>query len=134
MSLGKNLLILLIIALNLNSALANDAVYLEQNQKSPYSGILVPEEKLQELRKSIIELTNQKEINLSLQKSVDLYKQNETLLENKVKTLTDQNNKLAETVYSAKDNSNIEKFAYFFAGAILTGLTSYGIYKAGIAR
>jgi hypothetical protein len=122
-----------IIAIN-NSALAQEAVYLDQNQKAPFSGILIPEDKLQELRKSVLDVSTQKEINLSLQRSVDLYKQNQTLLETKVNTLSDQNNKLSDSLYSARETSNIEKFGYFVAGALLTGLTSYGIYKAGIAR
>lgn len=131
----KNLLILLtIFTVISNSALAEDAVFLEQGQKSPYPGILVPQDTLQELRRSVIELDNEKAINLSLTKSVQLYKDNESLLQTKVNTLTDQNNKLSESLYSAKNTSDLERFAYFAAGAILTGLTSYGIYKAGIAR
>ena len=132
MSLKKILLTLLITSSLSNNALAEEAYYITKGTPAKFDGILVPEDKLQELRKSVIELQNEQMVTKSLQRSVDLYKANEELYNKKVNTLTEQNNNLAEQLYSARETSTWEKILYFGLGAGLTGLASYGIYKAAV--
>lgn len=131
----KSLLIFLIaINLNNNFCYAEDAVYLIKDNPAPFSGILISTDKAQELRKNTLELDIQKQVNLSLTRSIDLYKNNELLYDKKIETLTDYNSKLSEALYKANNGSTVEKIVYFGLGAVLTGFASYGIYKAAVAK
>lgn len=132
MYLMKILLILLISVCLPFNALGDDlAVYLPRGGTTPYAGVLVPTEALQSLRKEVL---NGEYDRKSLEKSLSIYQQSEDLLNKKVSVLSEQNNKLAEQLYSAKDMSTLERMFYFGLGSLLVGGISYGIYQAGIAR
>lgn len=105
-----------------NIAYAEDAVYLPKAQPAPYTGILMPEDEAQQLRKDSIEKD-------SLSKSVDLYKSNELLYAKKIDVLSEQNDKLAKTAFAERNLDTWEKIGYFSLGAVLTGLVAYGIYR-----
>lgn len=133
MSLKKSFLIILIAATT-NNALAEDSLILEKNQPAPYRGVLMPLESVQELRRNSLELDNLKLLNASLDRSIKIHLSNEEILEKKISILTDQNLKLHESVSSARSFSSIERIGYFALGVLVTGLTSYGIYKAAITK
>lgn len=134
MSQLKNWLISLIIISLSNTASAEDAVYLVKGDSAPYAGVLMPLEKVQELRRNIIEFDSVKTLNASLNKSIEIYKTNEALYDKKIEILNNQNLKLSESLYNAHNSSTIEKVLYFSLGALIAGVTSYGIYKAAIAK
>jgi len=119
----KSLSILLIISsLISNLSFAEEAVLLSKGEAAPYSGALLPVDKLQELRKAYLEKD-------SLSRSIELYKSNELLYTKKVDVLSEQNDRLAKTAYEERNMSTLEKIGYFGLGAILTGLVAYGIYR-----
>ena len=136
MQLKKNLLILLIassvLSGNVKADIIPDAYYLTEGEKAQFSGMLIPTETVQELRKSVMELQNQQLVSSSLQKSVDLYKANEELYDVKVTTLSKRNDYLAASLYSAKSTSMWVNAAFFGLGALLTGTLSYGIYTSAV--
>lgn len=113
-----------------NGAFAEeDAVYLEKDKKAPYAGILLPVEKANELRKSLIELDTLKTINESYAKSIQLYKQSEQLTETKYNTLSAQNDKLALALVESRQSSDLQKIVWFGLGVIATGFALYGAKK-----
>lgn len=113
----KKLLIVYVLLVN-NISFAQESVYLNQKDPAPFSGFLLPEEKVKELR------------NDSLEK--DMYKTEGTLKDTQIKLLSDQNDKLAKTLESTSSLSMWEKIGYFAAGVLLTGLAisgAHAIYK-----
>lgn len=131
MSILKILLILLIsVSLPLKALGDDKAIVLNVGQASPYTGVLVPTEALQSLRKDLLDAQAD---NSSFTKSVTLYKQNEDLLNTKVATLQTQNNKLAEQLYSSQSLTTWERVAFFGLGVLVTGAISYGTYRAAIS-
>ena len=132
MSRIKILLIFSIIASLTNNCFADDVTYINKDDKAPYSGFLFTETKTKEIRLQLIDLDTYKSLNSSLTRTVELYKKNEEIDQTKINTLLDQNDKLADSLYSARETSNWEKGLWFFGGAILTGLAFYGasqVYK-----
>lgn len=101
-----------------NICLAQDVIYLDKDSKAPFSGYLLPEEKVKELRNNTIER--------------DLYKTEVDLRERQVKLLNEQNDKLALTLQSTSSLSTWEKVGYFIGGVLITGLAvnlAHQIYK-----
>ena len=120
----KILILLLVISTNLPTlSYSDDAVVLNKDDKAPFRGILLSPKKAAELNDTEIERD-------SLLKSLSLYKNNQELYEKRSSTLLEQNDKLATQLYSARQTSDWEKVLWFGLGAVLTGLTGYGIYRA----
>lgn len=117
MMLQKLLMIFVILSLS-NTVLADDSVYLDKDKPAPYSGYLLPEAKVKELRNSSLER--------------DMYKTTNELKDQQIKLLSDQNNKLATTLESTSNLSTWEKIGCFAGGVLLTGLAiagAHAIYK-----
>lgn len=130
MHLKKILLISLIVVSLPFRALAEDkAVFLEVGVPTPYAGFLLPEGALQSLRKEVLDAEYDK---ASLQKSVGIYQQSEDLLNKKTSVLMEQNNKLADQLYSSQSLSTWERIGYFGLGVIITGAIGYGIYRSAL--
>ena len=131
MYLRKKLSILLILLVSVpSSAFADDsAVSLDQNQKAPFSGILITTDQAQTLRKNTLERDDLKLINDSLNNQIKLYQSNETLYEHKSQILYDQNIKLTESLNTSRESGTLEKIGYFALGALATGLVAYGVYR-----
>lgn len=108
---------------------ADDAIYLNQNDKAPYSGYLLSEDKVKELRNNTIERDGLKTINDSLTKSLTLEQQNNSLKDQKVNLLLDQNDKLAKSAYADRELNTWEKVAYFVGGIVVTGLAIAGVHS-----
>jgi len=107
---------------------AEDAVYLNQNDKAPYSGYLLPQDKLIELRNNTFERDALKGQNDSLNRSLAL--QNDIIghKDEQLKLYSDQNDKLAQTAYRAENMSNLEKLGFIGLGILLTGLAISGVH------
>lgn len=124
-----NTIILLVFISNIS--FAEDKVQeLQIGQISPYTGILMPQSKADQIKMDLINADYNKAVNESLNKSIELYKSNETLYQNKVNVLTDQNNNLAKNLYEERSLSAWEKFGLFGLGILATVGAGFAIKKA----
>ena len=114
--MSKLILVIMLISSSVfaDTSVVQDSVLLNTGDRAPFPGWLAPggEDKLKDYEL----LTD------SLNKSIDLYKANETLYTQKVTILTSQNDNLSKSVYDARNANDIEKFMYFALGVIATGL------------
>lgn len=124
----KSLIVILVLMTNM--VWAEDAVYLDKDQKSPFSGYLLPQEKLVELRNNTLERDTLKVQNASLNRSLTL--QNDIIdhKDQQIKLYSDQNDKLASTAARAESMSTLEKFGLVTLGMVITGLAVYGAHTA----
>lgn len=122
----KNLLTtLLVFLITVNSlARAEDVVVLSKGQAAPFAGVLLPESKANEVYN---EMNRFRLLNESLEKSISIYKENETLYDKKVNMLLEQNDKLAVNLQEARTASNWEKVLWFGLGFLSVGLGIYGV-------
>lgn len=107
----------LILALLLisNLSYAEDSIYLNKGDSSPYSGYLLPEEEVKQLRVNTIER--------------DLYKTTSDLKGQQVQLLTDQNIKFATALESTSSLRTWEKIGYFTAGIVIVVLAIKGAHE-----
>jgi len=105
---------------------AADPVYLNKDDKSPYSGLLFTEQKANEIRRELLDKDYLKLQNDSLNRSLDLYKANEALYGQQKQLLLDQNDKLAKSLYQERNLTNWERVGFFVLGITVTGLAIYG--------
>lgn len=113
----KILVSLYIILFSFN-LMAQDSVWLDKGQNSPFSGYLLHEEEVKILRNNTLER--------------DMYKTTNDFKDQQIKLLSDQNVKLATTLESTSSLSMWEKVGYFTAGILVTGLAvkaAHEIYK-----
>jgi len=107
--------IILTILLISNLSYAQDSIFLDKDKSAPWSGYLLPEEEVKQLRVNTIER--------------DMYKTTNDLKDQQVKLLTDQNVKLATTLESTSSLGMWEKIAYFTAGVLVLGLAVSGAHQ-----
>lgn len=128
--LKKTIALLLIFSTSLNISFAADVVEVKKDQPAPFAGFLFPPEKAQDVKDRLVDADRLKEINESYKRSIELYKDNEKLHEERmVKTMAQADN-LAKNLYEARSTSSLEKFGYFFLGVLGTSLAVYGVKKA----
>lgn len=106
--------LILILSLSI-PAFAEDSIYLEKEQKAPYSGILLPKEKVQELRVNT-------ELKESLERSIILYKQNEEIYQKNQTLLIEQN----QSLIKSRGMTDLEKVLWLVGGVLLTGISVWG--------
>lgn len=126
MTLKKLLIFLLIISSNI--ALADDALYLNKDDKAPFSGYLMPKEKVLDLRNAVLERDTLRLQNDSLNVSLKLQ---DDIIAKKDQQLTlygDQMDKMAKTAYSNESLSTWGKIGYIALGIGLTGLAISGVH------
>jgi len=111
-----------------NQVWAEDSVFLNKDDKAPYSGYLLPKEKVLELRNNTLERDTLKLQNDSLNRSVT---RQDGIIAKKDQQLTlygDQMDKMAQVAYSAQSLNNWEKVGYVALGIIITGLAIKGAH------
>jgi hypothetical protein len=72
-------------------------------------------------------LNKYKLLTASYEKSIELYKSNEELIDRKTKLLLDQNDKLYEMLNKERSRSNWEKIIWFSLGFLSVGMGVYGV-------
>jgi hypothetical protein len=115
----KSLILLIVIA---NNALAQDAQVLLKGTQAPYTGLLIPEDKAVVLYNDV---RKYKLLSESYEKTVEIYKLNESLLNDKSKLLMDRNASLEEGMRKATTISTIEKIGWFALGFLSVLAGSY---------
>lgn len=117
---------LLVLALTIQSALANQSVELDKGQPAPYPGTLLDKEKSKEIRDELIEKDGLVKTNESLNKSINLYKSNEEILGKQKDLLLNQNIELTKVLNDTRSMNGWERVGFFVLGVAVTGLAVYG--------
>ena len=125
----KTFLISLIILSQISIA-DEGVIYLPKETPAPYTGFLFTQEKTKEVRIGLIDRDTYKTLNESLNKTIEMCKDNASIQEKKVNILLTQNDKLSQDLYSARQTSTWENTLWFFGGVVLTGLIFYGTSQA----
>lgn len=121
-----------IIYILLFSFLANaeDATALKKGDKATFDGILISQDKAQEIKNTSVERDNLLQINDSLNKSLILQSQISDLNQQKVNILQDQDTKLAKSLQDSQSMNNWEKIMWFSLGFIIPVAGFYGVRQA----
>ena len=104
-------------------------MFLPKGSTTQYDGFLFDVPRAQELRKIELEHKTYQLLNDSLTTTVN--EQNNIISQNgeKVKLLTDQNDKLAKELMDSRQSSEFTKILWFGLGVIITGAAFYGASK-----
>lgn len=121
----KKMISLLISLIFLTSESKADVTYLLQDTKAPFTGYLFSADKATEMQKELQICDDMKLQIDSFNKSIDLYKANEKLYNDKVNLLTDQNGKLITLVNEEYKMSRWEEAGWFVLGMVTV---SAGLY------
>lgn len=109
-----------------NLALGDDAVSLSKGQSAPFDGILMTTDRAQSARKAELDLPQYKLLNDSLSHSLDLEKDNNSFLTQKVGILTNDNQLLSTSLEKERSTNELTKILWFAGGVILTALAVKG--------
>lgn len=107
--------LIIVLSLVSNLVYAQDSVYLDKGSPSPYSGYLLPETTVKQLRIDSLER--------------DLYKTTNDLKDQQIALLGAQNTSLSTTLKETSSLSTWERIGYFAAGIIVTALAIDGASK-----
>jgi hypothetical protein len=105
----------------------DQVIRLEKGTPSPYTGVLMPDSIAKDLRDAVVDRDGCKLINESLNKSIEFYRENESLNQEKVNILLQKNNELAESLRDTKDFNNTQRLIWFVLGIVVTGIAVYGV-------
>ena len=111
---------------------AEDAVYVQKDERAPFSGVLTTVEHSKVIATRLIEGDTYKALTESYQKTLELYKSNGELSEKKVNILLEQNDKLSEQLKSSQSLNDFQKALLFGIGVVTTigaGLLVHEIAK-----
>lgn len=103
----------------------NEVVFIQKDTEAPFTGYLFTPNNASKIKAELIQLDYYKQLELSYEKSIDLYKKNEDIYNFKVNTLLEQNDKLADALYKSKDRDTWENRFWFVAGIFVTGSAVY---------
>lgn len=87
--------------------------------------------KAKDVRDRLIDLDTYQKLNESLNKSIELYKKNEVINDNKINLLIEQNDRLAKSLLAERTVGGWERFGYFLLGIVATVGAGFAIKKAG---
>ena len=96
---------------------------------APYEGILITVDRFTDLYKQFQQCEVQKQVNISLLKSLSLMQENEDIYKNEIIELKDQNVKLDTALVKANSNGFWNKAMWLGIGVISTGLIVYAARK-----
>lgn len=111
--------LILILTLISNIAFAQNAVFINKDDKAPFSGDLLTTDQVKSLYNDSLEKS-------SLQKQLDLTNSNNQLLTQEKQILLDQNKSLISTATQDHTLNSWEKVGYFLGGIVITALAIKG--------
>ena len=89
-------------------------------------GTLLDVEKAVKIRDQLVDGDSCKKENESFQKSIDLYKSNETLYQGENTLLLNRNIELSKTLNDSRETSDWVKVGFFALGVVITGTAVWG--------
>ena len=116
----KCITIILLFSTICSADVQHDSIQLNAGQVAPFTGYLLPPDKVLQFRSDEIDLDFYKKTNGNLNLEITDY-------QTRVKNYQDENAELAKQV--ASSDNFFSKAGYFVLGALITGLVSYGVYK-----
>src|SRR5688500_13089233 len=119
MQLIMNKLVLFCFVLS-SISLADDPYFGQRGHVLPQDSWVFSPDKAKDVRNRLIDGETYFKLNESLSKSIELYKSNEVIQQNKVNLLLEQNDKLAQRLASSQSLNNWERFGLFFLGIAAT--------------
>lgn len=126
----KKILTVMLISLTVvNSSFANQAIDVKAGQAAPYDGVLLDKEKANEIKNELIDKDGLTQINLSLNKTIELHQKNTDTLNQSNAILMDRNLDLTKELNSSRELSTFTKVLYFVGGVALTGAAVWGASK-----
>lgn len=96
----------------------DNALYLTKGTVAPRDGILLTVDYANEVRIKLLERD-------SLQTSVDLLNKNETIYKSEIEELSNQNDRLVQTVKDERSSNTVTEIIYFALGVVTTGVVVY---------
>lgn len=109
-------------------AKADEVTLIDKGSPAPFKGYLFPEDKALKFKNELQELDRLKELVVSYDKSISLYKSNEELYNHKINVLLEQNNKLVDSIGKTEERDKWENRLWFILGMTVTAI---GVYGAG---
>ena len=95
---------------------ADDPTFMTKGTVLPSDAWVFSPEKAKTVRDGLIDRDTYFQLNQSLNKSIDLYKDNEVIQQTKINLCLEQNDKLVKTSSSLQTVNTIEKIGYFVLG------------------
>lgn len=114
----------------IRDAYGTAASFLPKGTPAPFSGLLIEQEKAEQLRKDVLERDQLKLLNDSLNKSLTTYSDLGKIQEAKLTLLIQQRKELLEESIDHYRVNDIQKIFWFVLGAATVGLSVYVVSKA----
>lgn len=102
------------------SVKAEEAIVLNKGDIAPFAGILMDNNKANNIRLQLTNLDFHKALNSSYEKSIKIYKDNEIYYSNKTNILFKQNNELMDQIRTNASLNKWENMAWFGLGILVT--------------
>lgn len=106
--------------LSISSNADENSIYIQKDERAPFSGILTNVERSKIVAVHLIERDAYKSLSESYQKTNELLKNNIDLQEKKVNILLEQNDRLFQELKNSENTSDLEKLLIFGLGVITT--------------
>lgn len=101
-------------------SLAEDPYFGQKGHVLPQDSWVFSPDKAKEVRNKLVDGETYFKLNESLTKSIELYKKSDEIQQNKVNLLLEQNDKLAQRLYSSQSLNNWALFGVFLLGIAAT--------------
>jgi hypothetical protein len=112
------------------SVKAEDVISLNKGDKAPFTGILMDNAKANNIRLQLVEADFNKALNTSYERSIQLYKQNEKMQEDKTTALLKQNEILLQRIRSDESMSTLKSIGWMTLGILVTVAGGLIVQKA----
>ncbi|NJO65455.1 MAG: hypothetical protein HC836_47400 [Richelia sp. RM2_1_2] len=124
-------LLLISFTISSTSIAETDPFFAPRDYKLTQDSWVFSPDKAKEVRNKLIDLEFFTETNKSLNRSIELYKSNELIYQNKEKILLEQNDNLAKNLNDSRTLSSWERIGWFTLGIAAAVLAGFAIKKAG---
>lgn len=122
----KAMKILLSILITSNICFADDSVVpLKKDQPAPFDGVLFNNQKANQIKVDLNDKDIYKDLSLSYEKTIKLYKDKDDLSNQQIRELLDTNKKLSDSL----GNDKLNDIVWFSLGVLATGLSIYAAKK-----